>query len=77
MCTDYNTPREDIQAEKAAHSPSPQGNANSKATTCTSVMGSTSHNKFWEVVKKKWQSILNARRDYHTYNTVQMNRIDL
>lgn len=39
MCTDHNTPREDIQAEKAAHSPPPQGNANSKATICTSDMG--------------------------------------
>lgn len=58
MCTDCNIPREDNQAEKADHSPPPQGNGNSKATTCTSicsVMGSTSPNKFWEVTKKQQQ----------------------
>lgn len=59
MCTDYNTPRGDIQAEKADHSPPPQGNGNSKATTCISVMGSTSHSKFWEVAKEKKKEAVN------------------
>lgn len=53
MCTDCNIPREDIQAAKADHSPPPQGNGDSKATICTSVMGSISHNKFREVAKRK------------------------
>lgn len=52
MCTDCNIPREDIQAEKADHSPPPQGNGDSKATTCSSVLGSISH-KFEEIVKRK------------------------